>query len=135
MYLFIHIYLFIGLYLLGRCTNLWVEKIPLREKWQPTPAILLAKSHRQKSTASYSPWSRKIGHNLVTKQQHLYITFFSFFVPVCHMTEACAQTDCILCNPGWEAISRQWSSLLLSLNSFPYAEKFTNLPMADVLGV
>ena len=55
-----------------------LRRSPWREKWQPTPAFLLAKSHRQKSMASYSPWSRRVRHNLVTKQQHLYITFFWF---------------------------------------------------------
>ena len=36
-----------------------LRRSPQREKWQPTPAFLLAKSHGQKSLASYSPWSRK----------------------------------------------------------------------------
>ena len=60
--------------------------------------------------------SQRVGYHLATKQQHLYVTFF--FVPVWPMTEACAQTDCMLCNPGWEVISRQWSILLLS-QQFP----------------
>ena len=58
-----------------RCRfNPWVRKIPWRRKWQPTPIFLPGKSHRQGSLASYSPWGHKrVGHNLVTKQQQCYI--------------------------------------------------------------
>ena len=42
---------------------------PLRRKWQPTPVFLPGKSHRQRSLAGYSPWSRKrVRRNLATKQ-------------------------------------------------------------------
>ena len=37
----------------------WVWKISWRRKWQPTPGFLPGKSHRQRSLAAYSPWSRK----------------------------------------------------------------------------
>ena len=33
----------------------WVEEIPWRRKWQPTPVFLPGKSHRQRSLAGYSP--------------------------------------------------------------------------------
>ena len=33
----------------------WVGTIPWRRKWQPTPAFLPEKSHRQRSLAGYSP--------------------------------------------------------------------------------
>ena len=47
-------------------------------KWQPTPVFLLTKSHRQRSPVGYSPWGRRVGHNLVTKQQQkARITAFS----------------------------------------------------------
>ena len=36
-----------------------IRKIPWRRKQQPTPEFLPAKSHEQKSLASYSPWSSK----------------------------------------------------------------------------
>ena len=39
--------------------NLWVEKIPWRRKWQPTPVFLPRKSHRHRSLADYSPWDGK----------------------------------------------------------------------------
>ena len=34
----------------------WVEKIPWRRKWQPTPVFLPGKSHGQRSLAGYGPW-------------------------------------------------------------------------------
>ena len=37
----------------------WVEKIPWRRKWLPTPVFLLGESHGQRSLAGYSPWGRK----------------------------------------------------------------------------
>ena len=33
----------------------WVEKIPWRRAWQPTPLFLLGESHGQRSLAGYSP--------------------------------------------------------------------------------
>ena len=33
----------------------WVEKIPWRRTWQPTPVFLLGDSHGQRSLAGYSP--------------------------------------------------------------------------------
>ena len=32
----------------------WVEKIPWRRAWQPTPVFLFGESHRQRSLAGYS---------------------------------------------------------------------------------
>ena len=50
--------------------SLWVEKIPWRRKWQPTPVFLPGKSHGHGSLASYSLWGHKsVKDNLVTKQQ------------------------------------------------------------------
>ena len=37
-----------------RCRfNPWVENIPWRRKWQPTPVFLPGKSHGQRSLAGY----------------------------------------------------------------------------------
>ena len=48
----------------------WVEEIPRRRKWQPTPVFLPGKSHGQRSLTGYSPWGHKrAGHDLATKQQ------------------------------------------------------------------
>ena len=33
----------------------WIEKIPWRRKWQPTPIFLPGKSHGQRSLVGYSP--------------------------------------------------------------------------------
>ena len=38
----------------------WVEKIPWRRKWQPTPVFLPGESHGQRSLAGYSPWCLRI---------------------------------------------------------------------------
>jgi len=35
--------------------NYWVEKIPWRRAWQPTPVLLPGKSHGQRSLEGYSP--------------------------------------------------------------------------------
>ena len=37
----------------------WVGKIPWRRKWQPTPVLLLGKSHGQRSLVGYRPWGQK----------------------------------------------------------------------------
>ena len=33
----------------------WVEKIPQRRAWQPTPVFLLGESHGQRRLVSYGP--------------------------------------------------------------------------------
>ena len=51
----------------------WVgQEDPLEEEMATHSSIFLpGKSHGQRSLASYSSWGRKrVGHNLVTKQQH-----------------------------------------------------------------
>jgi len=37
----------------------WVEKIPWRRKWQPTPIFLSGEPHGQRSLVGYSPWDHK----------------------------------------------------------------------------
>ena len=66
----------------------WVGKIPWRKKWQHIPVFLPGKSHGQRSLVGYSPWGHKrIGHNLVTKQQFLVYLFCSIYVHVfCNTT-------------------------------------------------
>ena len=49
--------------------NQWVEKIPWRRKWQPTPAFSPGKSHGQRSLAGHTPWNRKRVRHLAAKQQ------------------------------------------------------------------
>ena len=39
--------------------NFWVEKIPQRRAWQPTPVFLPGESHAQRSLVGYSPWGHK----------------------------------------------------------------------------
>ena len=37
----------------------WVEKIPWRRKWQPTPGFLPGKSYGERSLVGCSPWGHK----------------------------------------------------------------------------
>ena len=37
----------------------WTGKIPWRRTWQPTPVLLLGKSHGQRSLSANCPWSHK----------------------------------------------------------------------------
>ena len=37
----------------------WVEKIPWRRAWQPTPVFLPGESQGQRSLVGYSLWGRK----------------------------------------------------------------------------
>ena len=39
--------------------NPWVQKIPWRRKWQPTPVFWPGKSDGQRSLVGYSPWGHK----------------------------------------------------------------------------
>ena len=39
--------------------NPWVERIPWRRKWQPTPVFLPGKFPGQRCLVGYSPWSDK----------------------------------------------------------------------------
>ena len=51
----------------------WGRKIPWRRKWQPTPVFLSEKSHGQGSLADYSPWSHRVGQDLMIKQQQTHV--------------------------------------------------------------
>ena len=44
------------------------DSIPWRRKWQPTQVLLPGKSHGQRSLAGYSPWGRRVRHDLATTQ-------------------------------------------------------------------
>ena len=39
--------------------NPWVRKMPWRRKWQPTPALLPGKFHRDRSFVGYKLWGYK----------------------------------------------------------------------------
>ena len=39
--------------------DLWVEKIPWKRAWLPTPVFLPGEFHEQRSLVGYSPWSCK----------------------------------------------------------------------------
>ena len=51
----------------------WLGKITWRREQHPSPVFLPGKSHGQTSLAGYSPWgSKRVGQDLVTKQQQLF---------------------------------------------------------------
>ena len=47
--------------------NPWVEKIPWKRAWQPTPVFFPAESHGHRSLADYSLWGFKSQTQLATK--------------------------------------------------------------------
>ena len=68
-----------------------VWKILWRRRWQPTPAFLPGKCHRQRSLASYSPWGYKESDKIeVPLHTHAHIYYQSSSV-----TQSCPT----LCNP------------------------------------
>ena len=48
-------------------------RFPWRREWQPTPVFLPKKSHGQGSLTGYSPWGRRVRHDLATKLPHTHI--------------------------------------------------------------
>ena len=57
----------------------WLGNIPGRRMWQPTPVFSPGESHGQRSLVGYSPWGHtRVGHDLVTKQQHVYIYIYIY---------------------------------------------------------
>ena len=55
----------------GDMFNPWVRKILWRREWQPTPALLPGKSHRQRSLVGYGPWSCKESDTTECLSTHL----------------------------------------------------------------
>ena len=51
----------------GDRSSIWVEKIPWRKEWLPTPVFLPREFHQQRSLVGYSPWGcKKVRHNWAT---------------------------------------------------------------------
>ena len=63
--------------------NPWVEKIPWRRKWQPTPVFLPGKSHGQRSLAGYSPWDHKELYTTVAPE-HIHTQACQILLNQCH---------------------------------------------------
>ena len=64
----------------------WVEKIPWRREWQPTPVFLPGELNRQRSLVGYHQWGRKeldMTEQLTLIQNslscHKHCTFFPLF--------------------------------------------------------
>ena len=52
--------------------NPWVEKIPWRRAWQPTPGVLPGESHGQRSLVGYSPWGHRES-DMTEETEHTYM--------------------------------------------------------------
>ena len=65
---------------LGTSSKLWLggqivgnrQMYVWRKKWQPTPVFLPGKSHERRSLVAYSPWGRRVWHNLATEWAQLF---------------------------------------------------------------
>ena len=59
----------------------WIGKMPWSRKWQSTSVFLPGKFQGQRSLTSCSSWDHKrVGHNLVTKQQFAWVVLIK---PLC----------------------------------------------------
>ena len=87
-----------------------VGKIPWRRKWQPAPVVLPGKFHGQRSLAGYSPWGRRVGHNLVTKQEDIGCPQSNFLLKP-------RVTKAFLCS--WPLCGHPAKRMALPLHSFP----------------
>ena len=71
-----------------RCTfNPWVQKIPWRTKWQPTPVFIPGKFHEQRSLEVYSLWGRKESNITERLRMHVLLDkeiIFLSLVPLKH---------------------------------------------------
>ena len=52
----------------------WVEKIPWRRAWQPTPVFSPGESHGQRSLEGFSPWSLKESDTTEYKHEAVFIS-------------------------------------------------------------
>ena len=88
----------------------WVMKIPWRRKWQPISLFLPGKSSGQRSLTGYSPWGcKRVGHDLVTKQQQQRLSFW-YSIKTAFLSGTCALP--LLGGTPWttsEGVSRQAS--------------------------
>ena len=62
----------------------WVEKIPWRRKWQPTPVFLPGEFHGQRSLAGCSPWGHKQSHMTEWLRHTQHLHYYSTSYHVCY---------------------------------------------------
>ena len=63
----------------------WVEKVPRRREWQPTPVFLPGECHGQRSLVGYSPWgSQRVEHDWehIHTRRHTHIRNENTFTPL-----------------------------------------------------
>ena len=81
--------------------------MPWRREWQPTPGFLPGEFHRQRKLLGYSPWGGRVGHNVVTEQQQLWVIiqdytihFVAQIVPALSIGSSCSLPLCPLNIPS-----------------------------------
>ena len=57
------------------CFDIWIQKIPSRRKWQPTPVFLPVKFHGPRSLEGYRAWSYE--ESDMTKQLRTFTVVFT----------------------------------------------------------
>ena len=90
----------------------WVEKIPWRWEWLPTPVFLPRKIHGQRSLVGYSPWGHK---KSLTLSLH-----FSFMVILCLTFLKTTKLFTKVAIPFWAAPGLWLLSMLIILMGMQY---------------
>ena len=73
----------------------WVEKIPWRKKWQPSPVFLPGKSHGQRSLVGYCPLGHKESDKTKGLSTHTHIMLHQFLQPGTVLSPAVVVLDSI----------------------------------------
>ena len=112
--------------------NPWVQTIPCRRKWQPTPVFLLGEFHGQRSLAGYSPWGSQTW--LSNQHSHIHITYLRIWTvylvfhqlsrtAYCHSIQTYngEKTLQMCLNYKWRysTLSFQWKLILFLWNTAP----------------
>ena len=108
-------------------------RFPWRRKWQPTPVVLLGKSHRQRSLVGYSPRGRRVRHDLATTQQQFIksLRMFMFSGPEIALVGIYLVTSLFQDSPAPGSVGL-FSSGSPSLS--PFLVFFKALPPAEMTG-
>ena len=65
---------------LKNCGKIHITYSSPEKEWQPTPVLLPGKSHGWRSLVGYSPWARRVGHNLATEPPSASVHHFSHYL-------------------------------------------------------
>ena len=89
--------------------NTWVDKIPWRRRWQPTPVFLPGKSHTEEPGGLQSIGSPRVGHDWSNLTHSTYIIWYYSFnvtcVCVCEVIQLCLTLcDPVDCSPPGSSV-------------------------------